>query len=126
MPLILAIAAGGALGSVLRHFTGVAALAAFGSGFPFGTMFVNITGSFFMGVAVALFAHHGNPSQELRAFLTVGLLGGFTTFSAFSLDALTLYERGEGAMAAAYVAGSVILSLAGIFAGLFIVRSFTA
>ena len=122
--MVLSIAAGGAIGSVLRHFAGVGALTLFGSAFPYGTLFVNVIGSFVMGVMVALFAHLGNPSQEMRAFLTVGLLGGFTTFSSFSLDAATLYERGQIGAAGLYIALSLILSLAAIFAGLFIVRSF--
>lgn len=124
MNMILSIAAGGAIGSVLRHYAGRLMLSVFGDGFPYGTLFVNAAGSFVMGVLVGLFAHAMNPAQEMRAFLTVGLLGGFTTFSSFSLDVVTLYERGEFASAAMYIALSLILSLAGIFAGLFFVRSF--
>ncbi len=124
MQMVLAIAAGGALGSVLRHFAGKGALVLLGAGFPYGTLFVNILGSFIMGLFVAGFAHFGNPSQEARAFLTVGLLGGFTTFSSFSLDVVSLYERGEVFMAMAYIALSLVLSLAGIFAGMFLMRSF--
>lgn len=124
--MVLSIAAGGAIGSVLRHFVGKGALVLFGSTFPVGTLFVNVLGSFVMGVLVALFAHTLNPPQEVRAFLTVGLLGGFTTFSSFSLDAVTLYERGETLSAMLYVVLSVILSLAGIFAGMFFTRSFVA
>jgi len=126
MNMILSIAAGGALGSVLRHYTGQGAAVWLGAAFPYGTLFVNVIGSFVMGIFVALFAHVGNPSQEMRAFLTVGLLGGFTTFSSFSLDVVTLYERGEVASAALYIALSFVLSLAAIFAGLFLVRSFSA
>lgn len=126
MNMVLSIAAGGAIGSVLRHFAGKGALALFGPSFPVGTLLVNVLGSFVMGVLVALFAHTLNPSQEARAFLTVGLLGGFTTFSSFSLDVVTLYERGETLSAMFYVALSVILSLAGIFAGMFFTRSFVA
>jgi CrcB protein len=122
--MILAIAAGGAIGSVLRHFAGSGAMALLGLAFPYGTLLVNILGSFLMGVFVGSFAQYGNPSPELQAFLTVGLLGGFTTFSSFSLDVVTLYERGEVAAAILYVALSVILSLAAIFAGLFLMRSF--
>lgn len=124
--MILAIASGGAVGSVLRHFAGVGAQAAFGAGFPYGTLFVNVTGSFAMGIFVAVFAHLGNPSQEMRAFLTVGLLGGFTTFSSFSLDAVTLYERGEIMAAFIYITASLVLSLAAVFAGMFLVRSFVS
>lgn len=122
MNLVLAIAAGGALGAVGRHFVGAAALRLFGSGFPVGTVTVNIVGSFLMGALVALMALKLSPSPELRAFLTVGLLGGFTTFSAFSLDAVLLYERGAFAAAAAYVAVSVVCSIGGLVAGLQIVR----
>lgn len=123
MNMVLSIAAGGALGSVLRHFAGRGAMALLGTAFPYGTLFVNIVGSFLMGIFVASFAHIGNPSQEIRAFLTVGLLGGFTTFSSFSLDVATLYERGEILSALLYVALSLFVSLAAIFAGLFLVRS---
>ncbi len=126
MYMIAAIAAGGAIGSVLRHYAGRAALTMLGSGFPYGTLFVNVFGSLVMGVLVGLFANTMNPSQEMRAFLTVGLLGGFTTFSSFSLDVVTLYERGEFLFAALYVILSLVLSLAGIFAGLFLTRSFAA
>lgn len=124
MQMILAIAAGGAIGSVLRHLAGKGAILLLGAAFPYGTLFVNIMGSFAMGLFVAGFAHLGNPSQEMRAFLTVGLLGGFTTFSSFSLDAVSLYERGEMASAMLYIALSLVLSLAGIFAGMFLMRSF--
>ena len=126
MYMITAIAAGGAIGSVLRHYAGKAALYMLGSGFPYGTLFVNVLGSFVMGALVGLFANSFNPTQEMRAFLTVGLLGGFTTFSSFSLDVVTLYERGEFVSAALYVFLSLALSLAGIFAGLFLTRSFAA
>lgn len=126
MNLVLAIAAGGALGAVGRHFVGAAALRLFGSGFPVGTVTVNIVGSFLMGALVALMALKLSPSPELRAFLTVGLLGGFTTFSAFSLDAVLLYERGAFAAAAAYVAVSVVCSIGGLVAGLQIVRQVLA
>lgn len=124
--MILAIAAGGAIGSVLRHLAGKGAVILLGAAFPYGTLTVNVVGSFVMGMLVAGFAHLGNPSQEMRAFLTVGLLGGFTTFSSFSLDVVSLYERGEVGAAVLYVALSLILSLAAIFAGLFLVRSITA
>jgi len=124
MNMVLSIAAGGALGSVLRHYAGLGAAVLMGTAFPYGTLFVNIAGSFVMGVLVALFAHLGNPSQEMRAFLTVGVLGGFTTFSSFSLDVATLYERGQVLGAGFYILLSLVLSLAGIFAGMFIVRSF--
>ena len=122
MNLILSIAAGGAVGAVLRHFAGVLALALAGAGFPWGTLAVNIGGSFIMGLLVALFAHIGNPPQELRGFLTVGMLGALTTFSTFSLDVATLWERGEFATTGIYVAASVCLSIIALFAGLYLVR----
>lgn len=126
MNMVLTVAAGGAIGSVLRFLAGKASLALLGASFPYGTLFVNVTGSFMMGALTALFAHIGNPSQELRAFLTIGVLGGFTTFSSFSLDAASLYERGQLSAAFIYIFLSLALSLTGIFAGMFLVRSFTA
>jgi CrcB protein len=122
---VLSIAAGGALGAVTRHFVNVGA-ASFGVAFPWGTLIVNVAGSFVMGLAIGLFAHLWQPPQEVRSFLTVGFLGGLTTFSTFSLDAVTLYERGEVAMSALYIAASVIISIAGLFAGLYLVRIFSA
>lgn len=122
---VLSIAAGGALGAVSRHFVNVGA-ASFGVAFPWGTLIVNVVGSFVMGLAIGLFAHLWQPPQEVRSFLTVGFLGGLTTFSTFSLDAVTLYERGEVAMSALYIAASVIISIAGLFAGLYLVRIFSA
>jgi CrcB protein len=123
MKLIVAIAAGGAMGAVSRHYVGVFALKWLGAGFPFGTLTVNIVGSFLMGMLITLMALKWNVGNELRAFLTVGLLGGFTTFSAFSLDFATLVERGESLIAAGYVAASVVLALAGIFVGMHLVRA---
>ncbi len=121
---ILAVAAGGAAGSVLRHLSGKTALVLFGLAFPYGTLFVNVFGSFLMGVFIGAFSLYGTVSQEMKSFLTVGFLGGFTTFSSFSLDVVTLYERGDIGLAALYVGLSLILSLAAIFAGLILMRSF--
>lgn len=122
MYMILAIAGGGAIGAILRHFVGMASLKFLGSGFPYGTLSVNIIGSFVMGALVAYFAHHWNPPQEVRAFLIVGLLGAFTTFSAFSLDTITLWERGEPVIALIYILASVIFSIFAVFAGLLLIR----
>ncbi|PZO84838.1 MAG: fluoride efflux transporter CrcB [Micavibrio aeruginosavorus] len=121
---ILAVALGGAAGSVMRHLSGKAALSLFGLSFPYGTLFVNVFGSFLMGVAIGAFALHGNVPQEMKSLVTVGFLGGFTTFSAFSLDIVTLYEQGDIGLAALYVVLSLILSLLAIFAGLILMRSF--
>lgn len=115
---------GGGIGAALRHGVNLVSAALFGVSFPWGTLIVNVLGSFLIGVAAAYFAFKSDAaSQGLRLFLTTGILGGFTTFSAFSLDFAVLAERGELAQAAAYVAGSVLLSLAAIFLGLFLVRS---
>jgi len=122
MNMILAIAAGGAVGAVLRHFIGSVSLYLFGSAFPWGTLIINIYGSFMMGVLIAVFAHLGNPSQEVRAFLTVGFLGALTTFSTFSLDASVLWERGDILEAGGYVMASVTCSIAALFIGLYLVR----
>jgi CrcB protein len=115
---------GGGLGAALRHGINLGALRWFGAGFPFGTLIVNVTGSLIMGLIAGYFAFKGDASQHWRLFLTTGMLGGYTTFSAFSLDAALLYERGEVSLAALYVLGSVVLSIAGLFAGLAIARSF--
>jgi CrcB protein len=122
MTVILAIASGGAMGAVLRHLIGQASLKLLGSSFPYGTLSVNVLGSLIMGLLIAYFAHHWNPSHEVRAFLTVGLLGAFTTFSTFSLDVATLWERGDQTGAFLYILISVVLSITALFAGLFIIR----
>lgn len=126
MTAILSIAAGGALGAVARHLTNVGAATLFGFSFPWGTLIVNILGSFLMGLLVGLFAHVWPAPQALKQFLTVGFLGGFTTFSSFSLDVATMYERGEVLLGAGYVAGSVLLSISALFIGLYIARMVTA
>ena len=116
---------GGGLGAALRHGVNRFAMAAFGPGFPAGTLIVNIVGSLAMGLLIgALAAVPGGTSQHLRLFLATGVLGGFTTFSAFSLDALTLWERGQPGTALAYVAASVVLSLAAVALGFFASRAF--
>lgn len=116
---------GGGLGAALRHGINLASVRAFGTAFPYGTMLINVTGSLIMGLAAAYFAFKGDASQNWRLFLTTGILGGYTTFSAFSLDAALLYERGEVGAAAIYVVASVALSIGGLFAGLALVRNFT-
>ena len=113
---------GGGLGAMLRHGINRLAFAIWGAAFPAGTMIVNVVGSLVMGLLIGLFAAYPAINQPARLFLTTGLLGGFTTFSAFSLDALTLYERGQIGLALGYVAASVILSLAAIAAGYFLGR----
>ncbi|TCP40465.1 fluoride efflux transporter CrcB [Rhodovulum marinum] len=121
---ILQVALGGAIGAVGRYLTGVATIRLIGPGFPWGTLTVNILGSFLMGVLVVVLAKKGGT--HLAPFFMTGLLGGFTTFSAFSLDAMTIYERGQAGLAAGYVAASVILSLAAIAVGLWLARGIFA
>jgi len=116
MPVLLQVALGGALGASLRFLSGAMILRAMGSGFPYGTMFVNVIGSFLMGAFVIFAAHRG--LTYLSPFVMTGLLGGFTTFSAFSLETVTLMERGAFGYAALYVSMSVILSVTGLFLGL--------
>ena len=120
---LLLVMLGGAIGAGLRHLANIAALRAFGPGFPWGTMGINVAGSFAMGLFIELLARKFGASNELRLFIATGILGGFTTFSAFSLDFALLVERKTYALAGLYAAGSVILSLAAVFAGLSLVRA---
>lgn len=117
------VALGGALGASGRYLTGVLTLRVFGPGFPVGTLAVNIIGSFAMGVLVVVLARRGGT--DLAPLFMTGMLGGFTTFSAFSLDAVALYERGQVGVAVGYVAASVILSLGALVAGLWLARGVT-
>jgi fluoride exporter len=120
---ILLVAIGGATGSVARYLTGIAMTRLLGPAFPWGTITVNILGSFAIGILAELVARKLSAPVELRLLLVVGFLGGFTTFSSFSLDTLSLFEKGEGVAALAYVGASVILSLAAAFGGLALGRS---
>jgi CrcB protein len=113
---------GGGLGTVLRHMVNVFCLRNLGTAFPYHTFIINITGSIVMGLIAGYLAFKGDASQPWRLFLMTGILGGYTTFSAFSLDAALLYERGELGLAAFYVLGSVLFSILGLFAGLALVR----
>ncbi|TIP22964.1 MAG: fluoride efflux transporter CrcB [Mesorhizobium sp.] len=113
---------GAGFGGALRHGVNVAALRLFGATFPFGTLIVNVAGSLAMGLLAGWFALKGDTGQAWRLFLTTGILGGFTTFSTFSLDVALLYERGEVGMAGAYGLASVAISVAALFAGLYLVR----
>jgi CrcB protein len=113
---------GGGIGAALRHGVNLAAARLFGMGFPLGTMMINVLGSFAMGLIAEYFALRRGLPQHWRLFLTTGILGGFTTFSAFSLEAALLYERGQIGGAAIYVGGSVVLAIGALFAGLAVVR----
>ena len=117
---------GGGVGAALRHGVNLLSARLFGTAFPWHTLIENVTGSVVMGMLAAYFAFKsGEASQHWRLFLTTGILGGYTTFSAFSLDAVLLYERGAMVQAALYVAGSVALAIGGLVAGLALVRHFS-
>ncbi len=123
MMMILAIFAGGGLGAALRHGVNVLCAKTFGLAFPFGTMTVNIAGSALMGALIGWLALRSETSPLLRAFAATGILGGFTTFSAFSLDVLVLVERGQVPTAALYATVTLAGSIAAIFAGIWLVRA---
>ena len=116
---------GGGIGAALRHGVNLISARLFGLSFPFGTLFENVSGSLLMGMLAAYFAFKGDASQHWRLFLTTGILGGYTTFSAFSLEVAMLYEHDKLGLAALYALASVILSVAGLFAGLWLVRQFS-
>lgn len=115
---------GGAIGSGARHLTGRAALALWGPAFPWGTLIVNLAGGLAMGALVAWLAARGGGGEAARYLLGVGVLGGFTTFSAFSLDAVQMLQRGEHGLALGYILASVIGSIIALFAGLQLSRGF--
>jgi fluoride exporter len=119
---------GAGIGGALRHGVNLGCTRYCGVAFPWGTLTVNVTGSLIMGALAAWLAFRVGEgwSQPLRLFLTTGILGGFTTFSAFSLDAVLLWERGATALAAGYVAASVVLSIGGLMAGLALIRAVAA
>ncbi len=117
---LLQVALGGAIGSSLRYLSNVGAMRLFGPGLPWATLFVNVLGSFAMGIMVEFLAQRGG--QTYAPFLMTGILGGFTTFSAFSLDTMVIWERGDHAIAVLYVAASVGLSLVAIAAAIHLFR----
>lgn len=119
---LLLVALGGALGSVMRYLSVLGVGRWLGTGFPYGTLAVNITGSFLMGLLVGWLARSGAATPTAHLFVAVGCLGGFTTFSAFSLDAVAMLQRGETVPALLYVIGSVMLSLMGLMVGLWCMR----
>ena len=122
MQAYLVVLLGAGIGGMLRHGVNVAFMRTLGAGFPFSTMAINIVGSLCMGLFVGWFALKADPGMHWKLFLTTGVLGGFTTFSAFSLDAALLYQRGQIGLAAIYVGVSVIAALGGLFAGMSVVR----
>lgn len=124
MTTLLYVAAGGALGASARYLTGIGVGQLLGlDGFPYGTLIVNVVGCFIMGLLIGAMALFWSVGNDLRAFLTVGILGGFTTFSAFSADILLLVERNNYSGAAIYLTASVGLSLAAVFLGVALMRA---
>ena len=122
MKMMLYIAGGGAIGAVFRYLVMIRVGQMVSEHLPYGTVVVNVIGSFILGALIEYLALVWSPSEEVRAFLVVGILGAFTTFSAFSLDAVVLLERGNYAQAGWYIAGSVVLSIAALFAGMMLFR----
>lgn len=114
---------GGGLGAVLRYGISRASLAYFGPAFPYGTLFVNVVGGLLTGLLVEVFLTKGGGSQDFRLFLTTGVLGGFTTFSAFSIEAALMWQRSDYAPLALYIVASVLLSIAAVFVGMAAVRA---
>jgi fluoride exporter len=121
---VFLVAIGGGIGASLRYLTNLGALRLLGTNAFWGTAGINILGSFAMGLFIELLARRYGGSPELRLFVATGILGGFTTFSAFSLDFVVLFERGDLAEALVYAAISVIISIAALFAGLYLARAF--
>ncbi len=126
MRLFLVVCAGGAIGAGLRYLVNVGTVRWLGAGFPWGTIVVNLAGSFLMGVLIEALAHRLDATPELRLFVATGILGGLTTFSTFSLDVAVLVQRGDHAMAAAYLLASVALGILALFAGLHMGRGMFA
>ena len=114
LQFILAVAVGGAFGSVARYLVAIGSGKIFGTNFPWGILIINVTGSFLIGAFVGLFATKWDLPQAVRIFLTVGICGGYTTFSTFSLDSYYLLERGQLGAALTYTIGSVVLSISGL------------
>ena len=122
MKLVAAIALGGALGALARHFSSYTVAQLLGTAFPWGTFAVNVAGSFILGALAETFALSTSVSAEVRGFLVVGILGSFTTFSTFSLDTVLLFQRGRADLGAVYILASVALAVVGLWAGLRLTR----
>lgn len=122
MNSMLLVAAGGAVGSVFRYLVGIWVVRLFGPAFPWGTLAINVVGSFVIGLLAEMIARRFGGSTEMRLLLVTGLCGGFTTFSSFSLEFVALVERGAMPLAVSYLVASVVLSISATFLGLFIGR----
>jgi fluoride exporter len=127
MQAIVLVFVGAGLGGVLRHVINNAAARLLGNDFPYGILFINVTGSFVMGLLVGWLAFRAGEgwTRDAQLFVATGVLGGYTTFSTFSLDAFRMIERGQMGLAALYIGGSVIVGVAGLWAGLALVRGLT-
>lgn len=119
---LAAVAAGGAIGAVARYLVFVLATRVLGAGFPWGTLIVNVLGSFILACLIEAIALRWSVSHDMRAFLAIGVMGAFTTFSTFSMDVAALYQRGAMGAAASYVIASVVLSIGAFFLGLSLTR----
>lgn len=119
---ILAIAGGGALGALVRYAAYGLSFSIFGSQFPFGTLLVNVIGSFLMGIAIAYFELYVQPLPHVRLFIMTGFLGAMTTFSNFSMDAVLMFEKGDMVLSALYIAGTVFASIFALYGGLSLIR----
>jgi len=122
MRSVIVVFIGSGIGGALRHLVGLASLRLMGPNFPYGTLLVNVVGAVLMGLLAGWFAFRVSGHDDLRLFLTTGILGGFTTWSTFSLDVVTLWQRGQPLAAFGYVAISLIASLAGLAAMLLVMR----
>ncbi|UHS56541.1 fluoride efflux transporter CrcB [Agrobacterium vaccinii] len=120
---IALVAIGGAIGSVARYLVGIWGVKLMGPNFPWGTITVNVVGAFFIGLMVEVVARRFDASSEVRVFIVTGILGGFTTWSSFTLDTVVLFERGDLGLAAVYLLASLVVSFAAIFAGLALGRA---
>ncbi|CAM5397413.1 MULTISPECIES: fluoride efflux transporter CrcB [Sphingobium] len=118
----LLVFVGSGIGGMLRHAVGLLALRCFGAAFPFGTLAINIVGSFLIGLVAEYWALKTGLPPSVRLFLTTGVIGGFTTFSTFSLEAVLLWERGQPLLAVTYVTASILLSIAALFAAHWLIR----
>lgn len=121
---ILLAAIGGAIGTSGRYLVGIVTIRTLGPGYPWGTFVVNIVGSAVIGALVELIARRFGASADMRIFVVTGILGGFTTFSSFALDAVNMIERGDFSAAVLYIGASIVLSIAALFGGLALVRAF--
>ncbi|HEX7687718.1 MAG TPA: fluoride efflux transporter CrcB [Burkholderiaceae bacterium] len=126
MQSLILVFVGGGLGAALRHLVNLGSLKVVGTDWPFGTFFINVSGSLLMGIVAGLFALKLSLPPSLRLFVATGILGGYTTFSTFSLETALLYQRGQPGAAALYAVGSLAAGVLALFAGMALVRALVA